>query len=145
MLSLLTQFSKKQAYIFFNKCNCGSLSCTAINVTLKFKIHCFPMNTKVQYCGLSKYLDRMSLVWELIFWYFIDIWFLGDNSMIISRNHFHHNVHVKYLTIIIIWDYHDSCSIMFSCKFCNCRHQRRNNIMIYHRLYHRGKKKFLLN
>ena len=76
---------------------------------------------KVQYCGLSKYLDRMLFVWELIFWYFIDIWVII--RMIISRNHFYHNVHVKYQTIIIIWDYHDSCSIIFSCKFCNCRHQ----------------------
>ena len=42
--------------------------------------------TKVQYCGLSKYLDRMLFVWELIFWYFIDIWLII--RMIISRNHF---------------------------------------------------------
>jgi len=28
--------------------------------------------------------------------------------MILSRNHFYHDVHVKYQNIIIIWDYHDS-------------------------------------
>ena len=29
--------------------------------------------TKVQYCSSSKHLDWISFVWELIFWYYIDI------------------------------------------------------------------------
>ena len=39
----------------------------------------------------------------------ISYWYFGDDRMIISRNQFYHDVHVKYQNIFIIWDYHDSC------------------------------------
>ena len=59
------------------------------HILSKLTTELYPGNfTKVQYCGLSKYLDSMLFVWELVFWYFNDI--LVIIRMIISGNHFYH-------------------------------------------------------
>ena len=62
------------------------------------------MSTKVQYCGSSKHLDWISFVWELIFWYYIDILLICMSNIKLASS----------------YEVNDSCSIIFSSKFCTC-------------------------